>query len=415
MSKLSFIDSLLRRGKRSIPYDALKTGSVLNIKEGEQVILTYSSVANKIKVFSAFIRKGLEKGDAVWYAYPDEEGETVRAELRKHGINVERYERKGALNLSSIKEYLIPNGKLDYGHAVTQGLKLWTEMRRKGYKHIRDIKDVGDFSFINGQWQKYVTDYWLNPGWQDMSSEWVESDEGVGILYVRFVMGITAINTAHMPETEVNELLKAFGQGSTAEARHIDLLEETGLFSRLIGLDHKELIGRKILLEIDPTSNYEKVVHNLAKESRANVEPIFVFTSSTSPLHSHLAGQPTIKFFLTSISTSSPESSSKNTIILPAKNAPLILDAIGKVSETYENTRVCFVFDILSELLSTVGRERTFTFLRYALDILSSKKTTSLFLLNTGAHETEVVSRLRNFFSNQLAYNKNGLEVAKIS
>jgi len=100
-------------------------------------------------------------------------------------------------------------------------------------------------------------------------------------------------------------------------------------------------------------------------------------------------------------------------VLLPAKNTPLILDALSKVLETNEDTNVCFVFDILSELLTTVGRERTFTFLRQALDMLSSRKTTSLFLLNTSAHETEVVSRLRNFFSSQLAYDKNGMEVMK--
>jgi len=102
-------------------------------------------------------------------------------------------------------------------------------------------------------------------------------------------------------------------------------------------------------------------------------------------------------------------------VVLPAKNAPLILDALSKVLETYKDANVCFVFDILSELLTTVGRERTFIFLRHALDMLSSKKITSLFLLNTSAHETEVVSRLRSLFSNQLAYSKNGLEIVKTS
>jgi len=152
-----------------------------------------------------------------------------------------------------------------------------------------------------------------------------------------------------------------------------------------------------------------------ANESIANVEPLFVFTSSISPIHAHLAGQPAIKFFLTSISTSIPKSTSENEVILPAKNVPLILDALNKVLETYADANVCFVFNILSDLLTTIGRERTFTFLRHALDMLSSEKITSLFLLNTSAHQTEVVSRLRNLFSNQLAYDKNGLEIVKTS
>jgi hypothetical protein len=180
-------------------------------------------------------------------------------------------------------------------------------------------------------------------------------------------------------------------------------------------LDHEGLIGRKILLEFDPTFNYEKVVDSLAKESMANVEPLFVFTSKTSSIRSCLAEEPAVKFFLSSVSTSTPKSTSENTVLLPAKNTPLILDTLSKVLETYADANICVVFDILSELLSTVGRERTFTFLRYALDLLSSEKITSLFLLNTSAHETEVVSRLRNLFGNQLAYGKNGLEIVKTS
>jgi hypothetical protein len=415
MPKLSFMDSLLRKGKFSIPSDILKAGPILNVGEGEQVILTYSSAENKIKVFLTFIREGLEKGDAVWYAYPDEEGEAVRAGLKENGVNVEKYEKNDALRLINIKEYFMPNGKLDYNQAVIHGLNLWTEIMRKGYKHLRDIEDMGDFSFANGQWQKFITDYWLDPRWTDLSSEWIESEDAVGIVYVPFIMGITAINTAHMPETEVNELLKAFGQGSTVAAKHIDLLKESVSFSRLIGLDHRRLIGRKILLEFDPVYDYEKVVDGLAKESTANVEPIFIFTSSTSSIHSSLTEQPAIKFFLTSLSTSIPKSTSENKVLLPAKNAPLILDTLSKVLETYADANVCFIFDILSELLTSIGQERTFTFLRHALDMLSSKRITSLFLFNTGAHEPKMVSQLRSLFSNQLAYDKNGLEITKTS
>ncbi|NIR86325.1 hypothetical protein GWO13_01650 [Candidatus Bathyarchaeota archaeon] len=416
MPKLPIIDFLRQRLKRSIPSDLLKVGPVLSIREGEEVIVTYTSAADKMKVFSAFIREGLESGDAVWYIYPDEESGTVRAKLGEHGIDVEKYEKDGTLCMKSLTEHFMSNGKLDYEKAVIDNLNWWAEAKKKGYKHVRNIEDVGEFSFANGQWQKYVTDYWLDPRWDDPNvSEWVESKEPVGVVYNPFVMEITAINVEHMTETQVNELLKAIGGGTLVPARFIDLFENMDLFSRSIGLDHERLIGRKILLEFDPASEYEKVVNDLAKESMANVEPIFVFTSSTSPIHKHLAKRSTIKFFLTSISMSTPKSTSENEVFLPARNVPLMLDALSKALETYADANLCFVFGILSELLTTVGREKTFIFLRHALDMLSSKKTTGLFLLNTSAHQAEVVSRIRSLFSNLLTYDKDGLEVVKIS
>jgi len=416
MPELPIIGSLRQKWKRSIPSNILKAGPLLNVREGEVIILTYTSAADKMKIFSTFIREGLENGDAVAYSYPDEESETVRAELKDHGIDVEKYEKDGTLRMRSLTKFFMPNGKLDFERAVVDALNWWTEAKRRGHKHARGIEDVGNFSFVNGQWQKYVKDYWLDPRWDDPNvSEWVTSKEPVGVVYVPFLMEITAINVERMMEKQVTELLEAFGRGNVAPARFIDLIEDVDSFSRSIGLDHEGLAGRKILLEFDPISDYEKVVEDLAKESMANVEPISVFTSSISPIHTRLAKQPAIKFFLTSISVSTPESTSENKVILPANNMSLILDAISGLLETHADANVCFVFHDLSELLTSMGQEKTFIFLRHALDMLSSEKITGLFLLNASAHEPKLISTIRELFSNQLTYDENGLRVVKIS
>jgi len=416
MPKLPIINSLRKRWKRSIPSYVLKNSSVLNLREGEAIVVTYTSAANKMKIFSAFIREGLENGDLVDFTYPDEDSQIVRAKLKEYGIDVEKHESNGSLELDSLTECFLPDGKFDKERAVRDGLDGWADAKRKGYKHYRDIEDLGDFSFVDGQWQKFFRDYWLDSRWNDPDvSEWVKSKGPLGIMYDPFIIEITAVNVEHMTEQQIMEILRFLGKGVPASARFIDLIEDLDLFSGSIGLNHEQLIGRSILLEFNPVSAYEKVVDRLAKETMANVEPIFVFTSSTSPIHAHLAEQPVINFFLTSISTSTPKSTSENEVLLPAKNTPLILDALSKVLETYADANVCLVFDILSELLTSIGQEKTFTFLRYALDMLSSKKITSLFLLNTSAHQTEVVSRLRSLFSNQLTYDKNGLEIVKSS
>jgi len=65
MPKLPIINSLRQKWKRSIPSDVLEDGSVLNLREGESIIVTYTSAADKMKIFSAFIREGLENGDSV--------------------------------------------------------------------------------------------------------------------------------------------------------------------------------------------------------------------------------------------------------------------------------------------------------------------------------------------------------------
>jgi len=413
---LSVIDFQRRRWKDSIPSDILKAGPVLDVEGGEVIIALYTSAADKMKVFSAFIREGLESGDAVWYAYPDEESETVRAKLEENGIDVEEYEKDGALRLTSRTEFFMSNGKLDYEKAFNDSLDWWAMAKRKGYKHARGIEDLGDFPFIKGSWQKYITDYWLNPRWSDPTvSVWVESKEPEGVIYSPFPKLITAINVEDVNEAQVHDICTALVSTETSPTRFIDFLEYIDAFSKNIGLSHEELIGRKFLLEFDPTSDYERIVEDFVRESMANVEPTYVFTSITNPLHKRLAKHLAIKFFLTSISPSTIQPGSENEVLMPANNIDLIQDSIDNVTKAHPKANVSIVFDGLSDPLSSLDPERTFTFLRHVLQTLSSEKTTALFLLNTSAHDPKTVSRLRSMFYDQLLYRKAGLQTVKLS
>jgi len=293
----------------------------------------------------------------VFYVYPDEESETVRTELRKHGVDVEEYEKDETLHLESSGKFYMPNGKLDFEKAVIHGLDLWNNAKKRKYKHARVIGDVGDFSAFNGQWQKYVTDYWLDPRWNDPNvSEWVESKGPADVKYKPFIMEITAINVERMSEAQIRAILKAFGGGKSPPTKLI-----------------------------------------------------------ASPIHKRLAKHLAVKFFLMSISTSTIQPGSKNEVLIPANNIDLILDSIANVAKAHSDAHVSIVFDGLSDLLSSLDPERTFTFLRHALQILSSERTTALFLFNTSAHDPKIVSRLRSMFYDQLVYRKTGLQMVKLS
>jgi hypothetical protein len=412
----SVIDSQKLRWNRSLPSSLFEAGPVLDVRERDSIIATYTSAANKMKVFSAFIREGLENGDAVFYIYPDEESETVRTKLEEYGVDVEEYEKNDALFLESLGEFFTLNGKLDFEKAVIHGLNFWSEAKRRKYKHARALGDLGDFSFVNGQWQKYVTDYWLDPRWTNPKvSEWIEFKEAAGAVYKPFIMEITAINVSDMTEKQTNEILKSLREIGPLQTRFIDLLEQVKVFAKSIGLDHEQLVGRKILLEFDPTSEYEIIVVDFVKESMANVESVYVFTYATNTLYKRLAKLQAIKLFSMSTSTSTLQSISENEVLIPANNTDFILNSIDEVVKTHSKTNVSIVFDGLSDLLSSLDPERTFTFLRHVLQTLSSGKTTSLFLLNTSAHDPKIVSRLRSMFYDQLLYRKAGLQTVKLS
>jgi len=409
MPDSSIINSIQRRLKRSISAFRAKPSPILSLSKGAVAVMTYTPAADKMKTFSAFILEGLENGDMVNYNYPDEERKTVRAKLKEQGINVEKYEKRGALRLRSLTEYHLPDGTFDKERSIKEVLDERAEAKRNGYKHIRELEDLGDFSFLNGQWKTYV-EYWDDPKWETPSGPYTEI-----LSYTPFVTELTAFNVKGISEAQLAEMLKAFWVGNPSYTVFIDLLRDTDAFSKLLDMPHQKLSGRKMLLEFDPASDYEKVIDSLAMEAIANVEPMFVFTSRSSILHACLAKRPWVRFFLLSTSISTPESTAENETNVPAKNPALILDSINKVLEEYPHANVLLVFDKLSDLLELVGPERTYRFLHYALDIFTSARVTALFLLNTIAHEPQVISQIRGLFPNLLIYRKSALEIGKIS
>lgn len=68
MPKLAIMDSLRLRWKRSIPADALKSSSLFDLKEGEEIVLTYTSASDKMKFYqNSYARASKFRNDK----YPD--------------------------------------------------------------------------------------------------------------------------------------------------------------------------------------------------------------------------------------------------------------------------------------------------------------------------------------------------------
>jgi hypothetical protein len=217
-----------------------------------------------------------------------------------------------------------------------------------------------------------------------------------------------------MSETQIHDMLKTFDRGKHPPTRLINLLEHADTFSKRIGISHQELLGRRILFEFDPTSDYENIVDDFVKEAMANAEATPTFTYTASTIYKCLAKHPTIKFFKMSTSAPNIQQESENEILIPAGNINLILDFLAKVTKAHSETNVSIIFDGLSDLLISLEPERALVFLHNALHTLSSKRVTALFLLNSSAHDQETVSRLRSMFYTQLAYTKEGLQVVKL-
>lgn len=186
-------------------------------------------------------------------------------------------------------------------------------------------------------------------------------------------------------------------------------------FSKTLGLNHQQMIGRKILLEFDPASNYEKAVQDFAAEALANAEPTIVFTNMGSTIHSSMKEQKAVKFFCLTQQVSVPKGFSENEMLLPSRNTSLMLDVFDKTLKAHPEGNINMVFDSLSDLVLTIGFEDTYRFIRSAIEVLASPKNTFVFLLNETAHDSNVISGLRGLFSDQISFRKKGLQTVKLS
>jgi hypothetical protein len=185
-------------------------------------------------------------------------------------------------------------------------------------------------------------------------------------------------------------------------------------FSKALGLTHQQMAGRNILFEFDPASNYEETIQKFATEALANAEPTAIFTRRGSAIYSALREQKAVKFFCLTQQVSVPKSTSENEMLLPANDTSLMLDVFNKALEAIPDGNINVVFDSLSDLIMSIGFEKTYRFIRYAIEMLTSPRTTIMFLLNQTAHDSQIANSLRGLFSNYVSHGKNGIQPVKL-
>jgi len=188
-------------------------------------------------------------------------------------------------------------------------------------------------------------------------------------------------------------------------------------FSQSLGLErHSQLRGTKILYEFDAATDYEVSVADFVHESLANNELALVFTRIKSSINSTLAEEKAVRFFYLTPKVSVPEpGASENEVLLPAKNTALMLQTFDEVLKTDPQAKINIVFDSLSDLLLSIGFEKTYDFLRQVIEMLTIPRVTALILFNPEAHDPKTTSSLQTVFNSIIAYGKEGLKLIKFS
>ncbi len=182
-------------------------------------------------------------------------------------------------------------------------------------------------------------------------------------------------------------------------------------FSAQFGMTHQEMVGRKMLFEIDPTSDYNMALSGFVSEARSSDEPLFILTNKDGALHSVFSKASNVNFLLLSSKARYPQQISERETLVPSNDLSVILDACAKMQKSEGNATINLLFDNLSDVILRCGLEKTYNFTRLLLEAISSSKTTALFVFIPTAHDQEASSSIRGLFHNQLTYTKNGPEI----
>ncbi len=389
LGKTTILESFFKK-----PYSPIPVGGA------ESVFVTYTPKTDKVKRFSTFILEELASGKLVIYTYPDNEDEAVRRKMKEHGVDVERYEENGSLILTTLSQFYLSDGLFDGEKSIKFLNQLKADSLKKGYRQLVDFVDLGDFSFLGEDKEKYI-EYLNDERWKAYVDD--------------YVIELFAANAEKVSEKLLQELTNEHMHAPIRSIRSFDRIEHVDVFSKALGLTRQELAGRTILFEFDPTFDYEKPVVDFVTEALANVEPVALFTHKGSVIYSALSNRRAIKILLSTQRISAPQvNASTNEILLPANNIPILLDALEKMLKRSPHGNLNVVFESLSSLILLVGFEKTYKFVRYALDMLVSENSTALFLFSPDIHDQRVTSSLRSLFSNHVSYREGSLQIVKL-
>ncbi len=203
-------------------------------------------------------------------------------------------------------------------------------------------------------------------------------------------------------------------QEANPTARVIDLAMQQDTFSSMISLKHQDILGNRLLLEYEPTSDYEEVVQKFVREFQANVESVAIFTSAGSPIFRKFRHQRNISLFSFSTKTSSPARLSDEHVLLPERDTSLLLDAVDKLLQALSKKRVGIVFDVFTDIILSQGFEKAYGVLSSVVEMTEMEMTSILVPINYGALEPRVLGAVQGLFRSQLRFNSEGLKVVKL-
>ena len=118
---------------------------VKRLEATDHAIMIYKNPKDRYDVLFTYLKAGLDNGEAVAYVTSQESPEKIKQAMHDFGIDVERYERNGALRVIDYRDWYIIDGKFEASKTVEFWRKLFNESKVTGFKGLRVTGETACF------------------------------------------------------------------------------------------------------------------------------------------------------------------------------------------------------------------------------------------------------------------------------
>ncbi|MGQ9460322.1 MAG: MEDS domain-containing protein [Candidatus Bathyarchaeaceae archaeon] len=120
-----------------------------DLKPTNHTLFLYESSEAKYNLLFNYLKFGLETGEAAAYIASEESPSQIRDAMKRFGIDVEKYEKTGALRILGYNDFYVIEGKFNL--ETTMGLinKMYNEALTKGFKGWRGVGEMACFFEYN--------------------------------------------------------------------------------------------------------------------------------------------------------------------------------------------------------------------------------------------------------------------------
>jgi predicted transcriptional regulator len=182
-------------------------------------------------------------------------------------------------------------------------------------------------------------------------------------------------------------------------------------FAELLAFHDALLSNRCVLLEVDPSQDYESALRRLVQDETKRSR-VSAFTWKGSPLYPVLPRGERVYVYVMSTNESGPPSARPREFVVPSHDEAALLGFLeesGAKDSTGERDLV--IFDSVSELLVSLGNESSQRFLKRATRSMDSKGRRALFIMKRGYHDDRSQRMVRGLFPERLVYDGSGLKL----